>query len=216
MLVLFVSLVVCVMMLTKGCNKLPDHTADTHFVDSITNKAKRDSVNGVLYLDSVNKVTAALRKQNDSLEHLKNHSESAVNQAKNSIVKLVSTIDSLKAANDTIGELQGCDDLRQMLVNDSALLVGYEYLSDSLIDKLKQERLLSDTVKTHIFNMFSDANNGLFDISRKYGLLDADYKKAVKMATKRIGIGPELTATLNNGKVVVLPGVGLHYSLFKF
>jgi hypothetical protein len=216
MLALFAALVVCVILLTKGCNKPPDMSKENHIVDSITNKAKADSIYAVRYKDSTDKAISQLRRSNDSLHGKQQVSEARLNKAGEKVMGLLSKIDSLQNANDTSGEIQACNDLRQTIINDSALLIGYEVLSDSLINRLKLERGQADTVKGHIFNMFTDANGSLFEISRNYSILEANYKKVSAQAKRRFSLGPSLSAGLIGGKVTIIPGIGLAYSLIKF
>lgn len=216
MLILFAALVVCVIILMRGCNKPPDMSKENHIVDSITQKAKSDSIYAGKYKDSTDRAIASLRRSNDSLHGKQQSSEVNLNKEGRKIVGLLSKIDSLNNANDTSGELQACNDLRQTLVNDSALLIGYEALSDSLIDRLKLERGQADTVKGRIFNMFTESNSQTFELSRNYSILEANYKKVVAQSKKRFVLGPMVTAGLVGGKVAIIPGVGIAYNLVKF
>lgn len=216
MLFLFAALVVCIVILTRGCNKPPDMTRNNKIVDSITRKEAKDSLDARRYKDSTTKVIAAVRRSNDSLQGKQQVSEVKLNKEGMKVMGLLSKIDSLQNAQDTSGEIAACADLRQTIINDSALLMGYEYLSDSLINRLKLERGQADTVKGHIFNMFSDANQSLFEISKNYSILEANYKKVSAQAKKRFGLGPSVSVGLVGGKITIIPGVGIAYSLIKF
>src|SRR5579872_4745160 len=105
MLIMFAALVVCIIILTRGCNKPPDMSRENHVVDSITTKAKADSIYAVKYKDSTDKAISVLRRSNDSLQGKQKISEKTLNKEGSKVVGLLAKIDSLQQANDTSAEL---------------------------------------------------------------------------------------------------------------
>lgn len=203
-------------LLLRNCGKIgPDHSMDKKVVDSIVEKALRDSIAGKKHVDYLTDSLAQERHKNDSLSSLQHQSEEKVHEAGNKIAMQIAVINALKEKKDTIGELNACDSLKNLYEGAAKIVGGFEYLSDSLITRLKLERGLSDSTKNYIWSMFSSANQNLFEVSRKYGNLYADYQKLNKKP-KRFGIGPELTVSIVNGNVKIVPGIGAHYSLIKF
>lgn len=203
--------------LLRGCENKPgsDNTLNKQFVDSIVNKAKADSTAVKKTVIQLTDSLTQLRRENDSIETVQKKKEGLVNSAGKQILGLITRIDSLKAANDTSGQLRGCDSLRQLYDDAAKIVGGYEYISDSLIDRLKLERHLSDSVKNYLWGMFTDANNSLFSIGLKYDKLDADYKK-LNGKPKRFSIGPSVGAFITNKGVGYGAGITISYTIIKF
>lgn len=216
---LIIGLCLCagLVYLLNGCESRrgPDNTSNKIFVDSIINKAKEDSIIAKKIVTHLTDSLGQLRRENDSLETTQKKKEGLVNTAGRQILGLISRIDSLKIANDVSGQLKGCDSLRQLYEDAAKIVGGYEYISDSLIDRLKLERHLSDSVKNYLWGMFTDANNSLFSIGLKYDKLDADYKK-LNGKPKRFSIGPSAGAFITNKGVGYGAGITISYTIIKF
>lgn len=201
----------------RGCERKPgpDHAVDKAVIDSITNKAHKDSAVAAKITAVLTDSLSKLRHANDSLEIDQKWQEGMVLDKATRLKWLIRKIDSLKAKNDTLGQLAGCDSLRDLYEGAAKIVGGYEYLSDSLIDRLKSERKLSDSVKNYLYSMFSQSNNDLFEISRKYNNLYEDYKK-VNVRPKRWSLGPSAGAFITNNGVGYGIGITLSYSILKF
>lgn len=199
----------------KGCQKpISDNSVDKAVVDSIQHQAKLDSTiaaTNVKYLtDSLNK----LRQQNDSLELMQKWQEGLIDEKGYQVKTLIGRFDSLKLGHDTVGQLVACDSLRNLYEGAAKIIGGYEYLSDSLIDRLKKERYLSDSTKRYIWGMFGQSNQQLFEIGLRYDKLYSDYQKVIK--PKRWGIGPCGGVFATNKGAGYGIGFSLHYDLIKF
>jgi len=195
----------------KGCNDKPgpDHTQDKVFVDSVVEKAKKDSVEAKVVVSHLTDSLAIMRRENDSLISQQQKSKELVNKAGKQILGLSSRIDSLKKNNDIAGQLAGCDSLRAMY-DDAASVVGsYEYMTDSLIGRLKLERHLADSVKNYLWNMFSQANNQVFALGLKYDQLHVDYAKINKKPS-RLSFGPSIGVYVT--KEGLRPGIGMSFT----
>jgi hypothetical protein len=215
--VLLIVAIAVIWFLAKGCGHKPgpDNSLNKAFVDSITQKAAKDSVEAKKVVASISDSLAYFRRSNDSLHNLQKRSESIVNKAGGRILALNSRIDSLKRIGDVAGQLKGCDSLRKEVENAAKIVSGYEYVSDSLIDRLKAERKQADSVKNYLWGMFSSTNSDLFEISRKYHNLDANYGK-LNVKPKRWGIGPGVGAVITSNGVKPGISVSLHYDFIRF
>lgn len=201
----------------RGCenNPGPDHSQDKVYVDSLVKKAISDSVIAKQTVAHLTDSLSQFRRANDSLEREKNKKEALVNAKEEQIFGWISRIDSLKYANDTAGQLKGCDSLKGLYEDAAKIVGGYEYVSDSLIDRLKLERHLSDSVKNYLWVMFTEANNRSFSIGLKYDNLAADYKK-INVKPKRFGIGPSAGAFITNKGMGYGVGINVHFDIFRF
>lgn len=215
--IILLCIVAGIIFFYRGCESKrgPDHSADVKTVDSIVQRAKSDSATAKKIVDHLANELASLRFSNDSLISVQQQSKQLVNKAGGQILGLITRIDSLKQKNDVLGQLAGCDSLKELYEGAAKIVGGYEYLSDSLIDKLKSERGLADSTKNYLWSMFSQSNQQLFAIGLKYDALYADYKK-INIKPKKWAIGPSIGAFITNKGVGYGAGITITYSIIKF
>lgn len=216
-LILGIACVVFLALWLRSCQSKP-------FVPLPGDK-KVDSITGILKLhdsahfkviDSVQGLVKTALKERDSAINEITVIKGSLKGKDRDIAGLIEELNIAQQSKDTSAILTLCDSLKRAYPVAKGLVTAYILKNDSLIVLNAQIIGAKDTIIAHLNSMFTETNNGLFETSRQYGILSENYKKEVKKAGKRFGFGPQITVTIVNGKVGVLPGVGLSYSLFKF
>lgn len=201
----------------KGCGpKLPDHSQDQKTVDSLVQKAISDSIVTFKRIDSATRTIVILNKEKDSILKLLVGAKIFLTLKNEMISDMINNINASEKNLDTAKIIAGCDSLIALYPSTKALVSTYISQNDSLIKVNNSILSDKDTIIKRISDLYSMSNTSLFETSRLYGNLQTDYKKAVKSAGKRFGIGPEISVGLVGGRFAVVPGLGIHYSLLKF
>lgn len=212
-----VCLVLGILLYIKSCKpRIPDHSAGDRKVDSLNAILKVHDSATFKVIDSVKKVATIAIRAKDSLIKELTVIKGSLRGKDKDIAGLVEEINAAESARDTLALLNACDSLKMAYPIAKGLVTQYIMRNDSLIAVNAQIITAKDTIIGRLNEMFTETNNSLFEVSRQYGNLSTDYKKMVKKAGKRFGVGPEVTIGLINGNIVVVPGFGLHYSFIRF
>jgi len=185
-------------------------------VDSIVKKAISDTVLVHHFADSVNRENIVLKGQRDSLLYLLGVTKGSLKGKDRDIQALIDNINQAEAGNNQGAALVACDSLKTAYPIAKGLVTQYIRSNDSLI---KVNDLISrnkDTIIWRLNSAFTDANNSLFEISRQYGVVSGSYKKALKQAGKRWGIGPQIGVSVVGDKFAPVISFGVTYNLIKF
>ena len=214
---IFICLVLGVLLYMKACKgKTPDHSAGDKKVDSLNTILKIHDSATFKVIDSVKQVAAVAIKAKDSLIKELIVIKGSLKGKDKDIAGLVEEINAAETARDTLALLNACDSLKMAYPIAKGLVTQYIMRNDSLITVNAQIITAKDTIISRLSVMLTETNNSLFEISRQYGNLSTDYKKMVKKAGRRFGVGPEVTIGIVNGNVSVVPGIGLHYTFIHF
>lgn len=200
----------------RGCghNPGPDHSGDKKANDSTVAKAIKDSLAWGVQKDSIFKIIANLQTGKDSLANIITTYKVDIHKQGQDIQGLLDELDKAEADKDTAVYVRGCDSLRNEFATAKGLVGKYIVSNDSLASLNKHILTQKDTIIGHLSILYTEANNGLFDISRRYNLLYGDYQK-LNVKPKRWGIGPGIDVVYVNG-VKVVPSIGLHYDFIRF
>lgn len=185
-------------------------------VDSITAILKVHDSAHFKVIDSVQGLIKVAIKERDSAINQLTIIKGNLKGKDKDIAGLVEELNNAQQSHDTSQILTLCDSLKRAYPVAKGLVTAYILKNDSLIALNTQIIGTKNTVIAHLNQMFIETNNGLFETSRQYGILSENYKKEVKKAGKRFGFGPQITVTVVDGKIGVLPGIGLSYTLLKF
>jgi hypothetical protein len=219
-LLLYIGLIIVaswiVGFLFKGCAKPgPDHSGDKKQIDSLTAVIKVHDATHQKEIDSVVKDNVTLHNEKDSLIAIHKADELSLISQGEDIAGLIDQINKAESTKDTAGIISGCDSLKNQFLSAKGLVVKYVRVNDSLLvvnDKIIANK---DEIIGRLNKMYTETNQGLFETSLKYNNLYADYKK-VNVKQKRFGIGPVVAVGISGGKIAVIPGIGVQYSLIKF
>lgn len=202
--VLIIGAVICFILL-KGCGKTgPDHSQDKKEVDSTAAIIRLNNDRAQKSIDSIALVNISLKKTSDSLTVLVKSSKYYVNVKGQEIAGLISRINELQTAKDTLGQLSNCDSLQEEVTDAIGLVGHYEYLTDSLETTLKTQLSNKDTIIARVNGMFTETNQALFATGLKYDALFSDYNKINKRLKFSRGLGKGLAIA-----VLVLIGKSL-------
>lgn len=202
-------------LLIRGCVKIgPDHSADKTANDSTVEKAIKDSLAWGVQKDSICKIIAFLQMGKDSLSKIITTYKVDLHRQGQDIQGLLDELDKAETDKDTAEYVRGCDSLRNEFVTAKGLVLHYMSANDSLASTNIHILTQKDTVIAHLSSLYSEANNSLFDVSRRFNLLYGDYQK-LNVKPKRWGIGPGIDIVYVNG-VKVVPSIGLHYDFVRF
>lgn len=215
---LSLALLVVVVLYWESCHKstlIPPTKSDST-VDSIVKRAIADTLQVHHFADSVNKENIVLKNQRDSLLHVLDVTKGSLKGKDKDIQALIDNINQAEAGNNQSAALAACDSLKAAYPIAKGLVTQYINTNDSL--KRSTNQLLSnkDTIIGRLSSAFNEANNQVFELSRTYGNLSADYKKALKQANKRWSIGPSAGYGIAGKGMGPFIGISLNYSLFKF
>lgn len=203
-------------LLIRGCNKSgPDHSSDKAAVDSMVEKAKKDSITWGIKKDSIFKIIAFLQTGKDSLSKIISTYKVDLHKQGQDIQGLLNELDKAEKGNDTAAFFSGCDSLREQFASAKGLVGRYIISNDSLASTNLHIITQKDTLIGRLSLLYNEANNGLFDISRKYNLLYGDYQR-INKPIKRWGIGPGIDIVYVNGGVKFAPSIGVHYNFIRF
>lgn len=217
MVVMFLCIVALFAYIFRGCQqKPPDHSGDKKSVDSTLQIVSSHDSASKIKIDSINGIVLSLQKAKDSLSNLVKETKIDIREKGKDIQGLIDELNNSESEKDTLRTLKNCDSLKDQFVSAKGLVGRYIYENDSLVRLNGQIIANKDSIIGRVSAMFTETNQALFSTSLKYNNLYVDYLKAGKSASKRFGVGPQLTVTYINGNFTVAPGVGLHYSLFKF
>ena len=210
-------LILGILLYMKSCKPgAPDHSAGDRKVDSLNAILKVHDSATFKVIDSVKRVAATAIKAKDSLIKELTVIKGSLKGKDKDIAGLVEEINAAETARDTLALLNACDSLKMAYPIAKGLVTQYIMRNDSLIAVNAQIITAKDTIIGRLSSLFTETNNTLFETSREYNNLSADYKKMVKKAGRRFGVGPEVTIGLVNGNISVVPGIGLHYSFIRF
>jgi hypothetical protein len=200
----------------RGCghNIGPDHSNDKRDVDSIVEKSMADSIKWGIQRDSVYKIIAFLQMGKDSLTKVITTYKVDIHRQGQDIQGLLDELDKAEADKDTASYYAGCDSLRGEFATAKGLVLHYMSANDSLASTNFHILTQKDTIIGRLSLLYTEANNSLFDVSRRYNLLYSDYKK-INVKPKRWGIGPGIDVVYVNG-IKIVPSIGLHYDFIKF
>lgn len=216
--ILALALLVIVVLYWRTCHSspLPSPTKSDNTVDSIVKKAIADSIILGHVVDSLQDDNVRLEIRNDSLLQILTNAKGELKGKDKDIQGLVESINSAEAKKDTAGALTACDSLKAAYPVAKGLVTQYIKTNDSLIQLNAQISHNKDTIIGRLSSAYNEANSMLFETSRQYGLISADYKKALKQSGKKWGIGPGIGGTVVNGKFQPILDISIHYDLFKF
>lgn len=210
-------LILGVLLYMKSCKSVtPDHSAGDRKIDSLNAILKVHDSATFKVIDSVKQVAAIAIKAKDSLAKELTVIKGSLKGKDKDIAGLVDEINAAETARDTFALINACDSLKLAYPIAKGLVTQYISRNDSLIAVNAQIITAKDTIIARLSGMFTETNNALFEVSRQYGNLSTDYKKMVKKAGRRFGVGPEVTIGLVNGNISIVPGIGLHYTFIKF
>lgn len=216
-LFLGIACLVLAVLYFRSCQaKLPDHSQDKKEVDSLVEKAMKDSIVAFKKIDSAKHTIVVLTKTKDSLTQLLTVTKSDLKGKDKDITGLIDEINKAEGANNTAEALIACDSLKSLYPSTKALVVKYMTESDSLRAVNNHIIGSKDTIIAHLSTLFTTANGSLFETSRLYSNLTVDYRKLVKNSGKRFGIGPQLTVSVVGGRFAICPGLGVTYNLIRF
>src|ERR1700749_3663321 len=216
--ILGLSLLVVVVLYWRSCHKstlIPPTKSDST-VDSIVKRAIADTFRVHHFADSVNRENVVLKNQRDSLLHILDLTKSTLKGKDKDIQALIDNINQAEAANNQSAALAACDSLKAAYPIAKGLVTQYINTNDSLKRATSQLLANKDTIIGRLSSSFNEANNQVFELSRTYGNLSADYKKALKQANKKWSIGPSAGFGIAGNGVGPFIGLTITYSLFKF
>jgi len=212
-----IVVIAAIWLWVKGCDKKPgpDHTEDKVFVDSVVGMVKTKLASFQHVYDSVKAVNAVLQKSKDSLSGVIKEYKVDIRDKGADIQGLIDELNASEDAKDTLRALSACDSLKAQFTTAKDLVLGYMVSNDSLASINRHILTEKDTIIGHLSQMFNEANNSLFEVSRKYSTLFSDYNR-INVKPKRWAAGPQIGISLVNGKVAPTIGVGLTYNLIRF
>lgn len=195
---------------------LPTHVDDQKTVDSIQT-AMSGKITAVLHeRDSALDLKEKEHKRGDSLQKIVSVDQISFGVKEHEISSLLDNANRLKENRDTAGLLANCDSIKNELPKAAVLINTLKKDRDDLDSSYTEQLRLSKQANLNINQVLTESNNSLFDISRKYGNLTEDYKKALKQNGKRWSVGPGIGGTVVNGKFAPVIDFSIHYDLFKF
>lgn len=215
---LSIALLVVVVLYWKSCHKstLTLPTRSDSVVSSNVKKAADDTVVTKRFIDSTNKKISLLQHQKDSALKILSVVGGQLKGKDADIQQLIGVISDAESNKDTLKTLAACDSLKAAYPFAKGLVTQYIRSNDSLIKVNDAIIKNKDTIIGRLSEAYSETNTGLFEVSRQYGIVTDEYKKSLKQSGKKWGIGPQVTLGISGGKFAVIPGIGVHYSLFKF
>lgn len=216
--ILSVICVVLVFLLVRSCTDKPN-TQDAqrdHEVDSIRQKAIADSTQWHKDKDSLSKINTVLSHQKDSLERIAAAGKQALKGKDVDISNLVDKINAAEANHNDSAALAACDSLKAQHPIIRQIAATYINANDSL--KRVNDSIINfkNSIIARLNGLYSEANNSLFQISNDYGNQKVELQKAQKDAKRRFGIGPQISVGVFSGKIILIPAIGLHYTLIKW
>jgi len=216
-IVVIVLILAAIAYLCRGCghNPGPDRSGDKKSVDSTIEKAIRDSILWGVQRDSIFKIVRFLQTGKDSLSKVIQEYKVDIRDKGADIQGLIDELNASEDAKDTLRALNACDSLKAQFTTAKALVLGYMVSNDSLASTNRHILTEKDTIIGHLSSLFNEANQNLFEVSRKYSLLYGDYQK-INKPVKRWSLGPQFGIVLVSGKVSPAIGIGVQYSLFRF
>ena len=135
----------------KSCNKpTPQPKQNTQVEDSLRSELNKSKAIVKQTSDSVKYLKNSL----DSVEELQIHAELALNEKAIETIFYKRKYELAKIEKDTSEQLNACDSLVSKINSDSLLLVGYEYLNDSLITTYRKLATTQDSAYTALNNAF--------------------------------------------------------------
>lgn len=197
----------------RGCQEGPSHVAEAQSQDSMM-RLVGDSVRHLQILED----SLIIRKKDrviDSLVPLVNMAKTAVNAKGHQIAGTIAAGQEARTLHDTVKILSNCDSLVEEVQSGAQLVGGYEYLTDSLINALKEQRRIQDSVSTLHLLTIRLLQGGLDSSNSRYQNLYKDYSSLQK-STKRWSAGPGAGVMLIGGQIKASVGLTVHYNLFKF
>jgi hypothetical protein len=196
------------------CRKAPSYAAEVIRQDSMM----RHIADSVKLLQAREDSFVILRKDRiiDSLVPLVNMAKNAVNTKGHQIAGTIAAGQSARVLHDTVKILASCDSLVAEVQAGVNLVSGYEYLTDSLIDVLQQQRRIQDSILSLRAATIRLLQAGLDSSDVRYQHLYTDFTRQGRAGTKRFGIGPGIGATLSGGQVKGAITLSIHYDLIKF
>jgi len=200
-------------VLVRQCSEKPlgpNHDSDKKAVDSIV-RLLGDSLQKK-FNDSLSFVKDSTKKVVDSLKAIVASDKYNNQVTAQEIEGLVATI---RATKDTSKKLANCDSLQNAAIQGIALVKKTMKDRDDLDSAYKDQIKIRDDAASRLNSMFTQSNQQLFQIGRKYDSLYEDYKKINKKPT-HWSIGPGVGATIINGKAQPIVDLSIHYDLFKF
>lgn len=219
--VAFILGIVCLALIVlywRQCHSspLPPPTKSDSTVNEIVKKAASDTLTYKKFADSVVGVNKVIVRKNDSLVGILNLSKGLLKGKDKDIQGLIANINKAEAANNQTAALAACDSLKAAYPIAKGLVTQYINTNDSLRKSTVLLLANKDTLLNRISGLYQQTNNQLFEVSRLFGNVSSDYKKALISNKKRFGLGPFVGVGIADGKIVPTFGVGLTLSLFKF
>lgn len=185
-------------------------------VDAIVNKAISDSIKLNHVIDSLQNDYVLLEIQNDSLTSEINTTKADLHTKGGYILSLIDQYNKAKNGKDSGLALTNCDSLIDEVLQAKGMVTVYENQNDSL-GKLTAKIIANkDTVIRRLSTAFNEADAQLFEVSRTYGNMSADYKKVLKQSGKKWGFGPVAGLGIAGNGVAPFFGIGVSYNLIKF
>lgn len=199
---------------TRSCHKEPAPSAPA--VDQAAMMRRvGDSVRQLQQLED----SLIIRKKDreiDSLVPLANLAKKQLNDQGKKIAGTLTAVRQAKDAKDTGRILSNCDSLQDQVIVAGRLLGGYEYLNDSLITLMQEQRRIQDSLEAVYRRKEQLLTSALDSSDIRVQQLEARNKKLEKKVAKRWGFGPGASGTYLNGKPQPILEVGIHYDIFRF
>jgi len=216
--ILGLALLVVIVLYWRSCHKttvIPPIKSDST-VEAILKAHTKDSIETRNFADSVGKINVVLKSQRDSLLHILDLTKGSLKGKDKDIQGLIDNINAAEAENNQSAALAACDSLKAAYPIAKGLVTQYINTNDSL--KRATDKLLTnkDTIIGRLSTAFNEANAGLFEISRQYGIVSDNYKKALKQTNKRWSIGPVGGYGITGNGLQPFIGIGISFSLIKF
>lgn len=211
---LCVAVVALVYLNVRSCRQAPSHDQEATAQASMMHQVA-DSIRHLQAQED----SLIIRKKDraiDSLIPLTNMAKKALNNKVTQVAGTIAAGQLARADHDTARILSNCDSLVNQVEIAGRLLGGYEYLNDSLVTMLQEQRRIQDSLEVihrkekQLLQAALDSSNARYDSQHR------DYIQLQGQANKRWSIGPGGGAFLLGGQMKASVGVTIHYDLIKF